>query len=301
MEYEYLNLWTKRMPIAKIIHYTFVILHYGDATVTMKAIDSIRALDRCGHKVSVIVVDNASPNETGELVKKQIESLPDFYYIHNEKNLGFARGNTVGFLFAKNELKADFIILMNNDAVIESSDFCEQVVMEYEKEKFAVLGPCIYTPAGVYQNPLRRALLKGLRLKMTIAYLWLDLLLTTIYVSPIAIKMLGRFLPKKKLASEPLDNVELHGSFLVFSPQYIEKFDGLDARTFMYCEEEFLFARCQYNGLKVIYLPSIKVRHNESEYISESALKMRRRRLFRIKNCLKSLRIYAQTNWDAST
>lgn len=300
MESEYLNLWTKCMPIAKVIHYAFVILHYGEAAVTLEAIESIRSLDRSGRKASVIVVDNASPNKTGELVKKQIEFLPDFYYIRNEENLGFARGNNVGFLFAKNELKADFIILMNNDAVIESSDFCKQVVMEYEKEKFAVLGPCIYTPAGVYQNPLRRALLKGLRLKMTIAYLWLDLLLTTIYVSPIAIKMLGRFFPKKKLAPEPLDNVELHGSFLVFSPRYIEKFDGLDGRTFMYCEEEFLFARCQYNELKVVYLPSIKVRHSESEHISESALKMRRRRLFRIKNCLKSLRIYAQTNWDVS-
>ena len=289
------------MPIAKMIHYAFVILHYGDATVTMEGIESIRSLDRDGHKVSVIVVDNASPNGTGELVKKQIEFLSDFYYIHNEENLGFARGNNVGFLFAKNELKTDFIILMNNDAVIESRDFYERVIGEYEKEKFAVLGPCIYTPAGAYQNPLRRALLKGLRLKLTIAYLWLDLLLTTIYVSSIAVKMLGRFLPKKKFVSEPLDDVELHGSFLVFSPRYIEKFDGLDGRTFMYCEEEFLFARCQYNGLKSIYSPSIKVRHNESEYISKSALEMRRRRLFRIKNCLKSLRIYAQTNWNAST
>ena len=117
------------MVIPKIIHYAFVVLHYGDATVTMEAIESIRSLDRDGRNVSVIVVDNASPNGTGEQVKKQIDFLPDFYYIHNEENLGFARGNNVGFKYAKNELKADFIILMNNDAVIESGDFFALVVV----------------------------------------------------------------------------------------------------------------------------------------------------------------------------
>ena len=107
------------MSIPKIIHYAFVVLHYGDAAVTMEAIESIRSLERGEHKVSVIVVDNASPNGTGEQVKKQIESLPDFYYIHNEENLGFARGNNVGFKYAKNELKADFIVLMNKKYLIQ--------------------------------------------------------------------------------------------------------------------------------------------------------------------------------------
>ena len=123
------------MAIPKIIHYTFVILHYGDAAVTMEAIASMRSLERGERKVSVIVVDNASPNGTGEQVKKQMESLPDFYYIHNEENLGFARGNNVGFKYAKNELKADFIVLMNNDAVIESADFFALVEQDYSSEK----------------------------------------------------------------------------------------------------------------------------------------------------------------------
>jgi Glycosyl transferase family 2. len=63
----------------------------------MEAIESIRSLERGGHKVSVIVVDNASPNGTGEQVKKQIESLPDFYYIHNEK-ISDSQGATMSAL-----------------------------------------------------------------------------------------------------------------------------------------------------------------------------------------------------------
>ena len=178
------KLYFYNMPIPKIVHYAFVILHYGDAAVTMEAIASMRSLERGGRKVSVIVVDNASPNGTGEQVKKQIESLPDFYYIHNEENLGFARGNNVGFKYAKNELKADFIVLMNNDAVIESAEFFALVEQDYSSEKFAVLGPSIRTPVGKEQNPLRLKMLRGFRLKLTVAYLWVDLLASFLFISP---------------------------------------------------------------------------------------------------------------------
>lgn len=283
------------MSIPKIVHYAFVILHYGDAAVTMEAIASMRSLERGERKVSVIVVDNASPNGTGEQVKKQIESLPDFYYIHNEENLGFARGNNVGFKYAKNELKADFIILMNNDAVVESADFFALVEQDYSSEKFAVLGPSIRTPVGREQNPLRLKMLRGFRLKLTVAYLWIDLLASILFISPVFSSLLKK-VPKRKMKQEcfAVNNVEVHGSFLVFSPEYIEKFDGLDDRTFMYCEEEFLFARCVFNNLKMRFSPAIRILHNEVENCKTSILVLRKKRLFRIKNCLKSLKIYSR-------
>lgn len=281
------------MPIPKIVHYAFVILHYGDATVTMEAIESIRSLDRGGRKVSVIVVDNASPNGTGEQVKKQIDSLPDFYYIHNEENLGFARGNNVGFKYAKNELKADFIVLMNNDAVIESADFFALVEQDNSSEKFAVLGPSIRTPVGKEQNPLRLKMLRGLRLKLTVAYLWTDLLASFLFISPTFSSLLKK-IPRRivKQVRSAMNNVELHGSFLIFSPEYIEKFDGLDDRTFMYCEEEFLFARCMFNNLKMRFNPAICILHNEVENQKASILQQRKKRLFRIRNCINSLGVY---------
>ena len=283
------------MPAGCSFQYAFVILHYGDTNVTMKAVESIRSLDRGERKVSVIVVDNASPNGTGGLVKKQIESLTDFYYIHNEENLGFAKGNNVGFKYAKNGLKADFIILMNNDAVIESADFFALVEQDYSNEKFAVLGPSIRTPVGKEQNPLRLKMLRGLRLKLTVAYLWTDLLASFLFISPIFSSLLKK-IPCRILEQvrSAMNNVELHGSFLIFSPEYVGKFDGLDDQTFMYCEEEFLFARCVFNDLKTRFNPAIQVLHNEVENRKASFLQQRKKRLFRVKNCLKSLKIYSR-------
>ena len=275
-------------------HYCFVILHYGDASVAMAAINSIQALNSSQAKVSVVVVDNASPNGTGLQVKKQIEDLQNFYFIQNKENLGFARGNNVGFRFAKYELHADFIVLMNNDAVIESRNFIELVSRDYEEEGFAVLGSCIRAPNGKQQNPLRKKLLKGFRLNLTIAYLYLDLLLTGLFVSPVISRFVSKFISKIEKSSEPLpmNDVELHGSFLVFSPIYIERFDGLDESTFLYCEEEFLFARCHFNKLKTRFNPQIQIIHNEMENGNSSILKIRKKRLFRVRNCLKSLFAY---------
>ena len=289
------------MSIPKIIHYAFVILHYGDAAISMEAVESIRSLDRGGRKVSVIVVDNASPNGSGEQVKKQIVSLPDFYYIHNEENLGFAKGNNVGFKYAKNELKADFIILMNNDAVIESVNFYALVEQDYSNEKFAVLGPGIRTPVGKEQNPLRLKMLRGFRLKLSVAYLWLDLFASFLFISPMISSLLKKF-PRKQVKRDfsAMNNVELHGSFLICSPEYVGKFDGLDDRTFMYCEEEFLFARCHFNKLKTRFNPQIQIIHNEMENNNSSILKMRKKRLFRMRNCLKSLKIYSKMLKDGA-
>jgi len=277
-------------------HFAFVILHYGSTDVTMSAIHSVIRLKKSGLSISIVIIDNASPGETGAEIRKQVENLSNVYFLASDENVGFARGNNIGFAFAKNELKADFIILMNNDALIESVDFCELVLNDYQFEKFAVLGPYIHTPNGKSQNPLRKKMLKGFRLKLTQVYLWLDLLLTWMFVAPLVSKSLSR---KRSADAEsltkgsPMNDVELHGSFLIFSPLYIEKFDGLDDRTFMYCEEEFLFARCVKNGLKSRYNPVISVFHNEIGCSNAGVCELRKKSLFRIRNCMKSLKIYS--------
>lgn len=278
------------------LKFAFVILHYGSADVTMSAVHSVMSLERADNEVSIVVVDNASPGETGNTVCDQLKSLRRCYFLSSKENLGFARGNNLGFAFAKNDLKADFIILMNNDAVVESPNFCELVAEDFAKEHFAVLGPYIHTPNGKCQNPLRKKLLKGVRLKLTQVYLWLDLVLTWLCIAPaLSMFFACRLSAKTERNLIAMNDVELHGSFLIFSPLYTQKFDGLDDRTFMYCEEEFLFARCVANGLKSRYNPAISVFHNEIGNSSVGVGQLRRKSLFRIKNCLKSLRIYEKS------
>ena len=71
--------------------------------------------------------------------------------IKNEKNYGFAEGNNIGIRFALKNLNSDYILLLNNDTVVDK-DFLNYMVETGEKdEKIGILGPKIY----YYNDPQR--------------------------------------------------------------------------------------------------------------------------------------------------
>ena len=135
----------------------FVILHYNALEDTIKCVESIQSLvETSEHNVSIIIVDNCSPNGTGARIKKRYENVTNVDVLLLEKNIGFARGNNAGLQFANQKYAPDFIILSNNDIVIEQKDFIPQILELHHEYHFAVLGPKIFAPyKGVYQNPLR--------------------------------------------------------------------------------------------------------------------------------------------------
>ena len=47
--------------------------------------------------------------------------------IKNEKNYGFAEGNNIGIRFALKNLNPDYILLLNNDTVVDK-DFLNEMV-----------------------------------------------------------------------------------------------------------------------------------------------------------------------------
>ena len=47
-----------------------------------------------------------------------------------------ALGYNVGVKYAKNQLKSDWVIILNTDVVIRQKDFCEKLVEVYNKEHY---------------------------------------------------------------------------------------------------------------------------------------------------------------------
>ena len=57
---------------------------------------------------------------------------------------------------------------------------------------------------------------------------------------------------------------KLHGSCLIFTPVFVQRFDEpFDPGTFLYLEEDILYMRCKRAGLAMRYDPQIVVRHAE--------------------------------------
>ena len=126
---------------------TFLILHYCSINDTIECIKSIQNL-KTKHNIELVVVDNGSYNNTGQQLEKMFSDNKNIHIILSEKNLGFARGNNLGFVYAKNNMKSDFIVMINNDVIIDDENFCEKIVDLYNKENFQT-GYLFINPDGM--------------------------------------------------------------------------------------------------------------------------------------------------------
>lgn len=253
--------------------FVFVILHYCAVETTMQSVDAVLTCIRYAD-YEIVIVDNASPDKSGERLKEKYRNEEKIHIIENQSNKGFARGNNEGLQFAKAKLGADFIICMNNDVTMLQEDFLQRVLKLYGTRKFFVLGPDIVTHRGEHQNPHR---LKTFDLRDV------DRIIRnrTIIIWYLRTKRFLRLEDKiqilekwdeKRGAGEKKNirtdveqqNVVLHGSCLIFSPDYIENEDeAFYPETFMWMEEEILTFLCQKKQYKTVYSPQIKVLHHE--------------------------------------
>lgn len=244
----------------------YVILHYLAGTDTQECARSIleATKDSC-HSTHVVIVDNGSPNESYSQLVRTFEADPRVTLLQSKENLGFARGNNLGFAYAKDQLYADFIVMLNNDTILSQKDFNEILVTKYEQTGYGVLGPDIVTADGLHQNPGNKqswslAELRSMRLKKRIRNL-----LTYVNLDGFVSSIIER--SKEIYRKQPLEkdvpNTILHGACWIFSPCYIEKFDGICPDTFLYMEEDILKLYADHYGFLMLYTYELKLFHKE--------------------------------------
>lgn len=271
---------------------SFVILHYLTEQDTIACIESI--LNNVDYQnYSILVVDNGSPNNSGESLMLRYQHNSKVDIILTDNNLGFAKGNNVGFFKAKYEYHADFVILMNNDTIIEQKDFLDKVVSKYNSKKYAVMGPNIISTVDNYhQNPQPFRILTKKDAWYQLTRHSALLLLNYLKLEPLIKKILKKIKQEKEFITrhkKELTDVQLHGSCLIFSPIYIQKFNGLYEKTFMYFEEDILFYLCKKNNLKTFYAPDLVIYHKEDSATNEYLKNNLQKNRFIYKHSLKSI------------
>ncbi|MFT0650354.1 glycosyltransferase family 2 protein [Lactiplantibacillus plantarum] len=241
---------------------SFVILNYMAVKRTMKTVDEILQLD--GPK-NVVIVDNASPNGSFKLLKARYRSNPSVTLIYNKHNLGFAKGNNIGYLVAKKS-NPDFIVVMNSDMDIIQNNLIERIYKSYATHRFHIMGPdIIKKESGEHQNPQKdkfnlqslEKLQKKLVLKNRLKFLFW-----------IRWHLFPNLHKEKRISKDrvtkTVTNCVLHGSFYVFSQDFIKDnstcfFD----KTFMYMESYILYHVATKKKYVLIYDPSIEVLHDD--------------------------------------
>lgn len=273
----------------------FVILHYNSIDSTKECIESIIKL-QAKEKVGVVIVDNASPNGTGMQLEKIYRDYSNIKVILCTENVGFAKGNNIGYLYAKKELQADCIICANNDVYFTQRDFLEQLQPYLQESKADLLGPDIRSYHDSHQNPLRIQRLSWLSYykKHIIKKIWL------VYwnIKRIFPRLKIGELVRQKADSHNIHNrkyqnyredVVLQGACIIFLKSFIEREDdAFVPDTFMYMEEDILSYKCAIREYNAVYDPTIYVFHAESLSTSQSFRKKIDKELFYYRECLNS-------------
>lgn len=273
----------------------FVILHYLTIGDTLECVESIKKNINYNN-YEIIIVDNASTNGTGEILRKKFKDEDTIHILDNKENLGFAKGNNIGYVYAKNELNADFIILINNDTYILDNNFIKNIVSYYNENKFHLMGPKIISVKDKNnQNPLdsviteKREIVKHI-VKYSILYT-LNLTQVERIIKCIkSIKKLPKDMPKNRDKKESiLVNVPLHGSCLICSPLFIDNMKyAFYPNTFLFVEEDILYNICMKKHFTTIYYPNITIFHKEDSSTDFLMQNNEKKRRFIYKNIIKS-------------
>lgn len=162
-------------------------------------------------------------------------------FIQTGSNLGFAGGNNVGIKYAI-RCNADYILLLNNDTVVEPSFLSELVYTGKQVDEIAVLGSIIadyHTGLTVFTNS---KIDRKLKAEIRLDYLNSD--------------------------KQWWETERVSGASMMIKADYLVKHSlFLDESLFLYCEEIDLCMRAKRCGHKVAIVCNSKVYHKEGASI----------------------------------
>lgn len=267
----------------------FVVLHYCQVNVTL---DCIKSLSELKGDKEIVVVDNASPDGSGVELENKFINNDIVHVILNDSNLGFASANNIGYTYAKKELKADVIVALNNDTVIEDSDFIEKLVTSNLLNKYHIIAPDIINKIGEHQNPFALRPLNYIECLQSYRKLKL---LKIIYSIPILGDIKAKYRitpPKEKPKHFPFEMIVPYGAAIIYTPMWIDNEDiAFFPGTFLYLEEELLFYYAKKHHYLISYSPILKIHHLEDVSTNSCFKDRRKKALFVVKNNLKSYKV----------
>jgi GT2 family glycosyltransferase len=230
---------------------TIIILNYNTADWVSRCLESIQKYHQyedSSIRTEVVVVDNASQDNSVEVIKKK---FPGVKVIVSEKNLGFAAGNNL----ALHQAKTAYVMLLNSD-----TEFVEQTQLESiiwymdEHPEVAVTTPKLELSTGGLDLAAHRGE-------------------PTPWASFTYFSGVGKVLKKSPLFAQYHQTYKnfnaVHeidacsGAAMIVRTSAMEKVGYLDEQFFMYAEDLDWCKRFREAGYKIIYFPISKIIHHK--------------------------------------
>ncbi len=126
---------------------SIIILNFNGSKDTLECLKSVEKLVINNYKLQVVVVDNGSTDGNIDAIRNFQFSIFNFQFIKNKENLGFSGGNNVGIRYARDK-NADYILLLNNDTIIDKHIVSELLKVAESNEEIGIVAPKIYFAKG---------------------------------------------------------------------------------------------------------------------------------------------------------
>lgn len=207
-----------------------IIITYNGTHWIEKCLTSLRESTQPVH---TIVIDNASADDTVKIIR---EKFPEVQLIVLEKNLGFGQANNIGLKKAL-AAKADYVLLLNQDAWIESSAIEKLITVSQQNPEYGILSPYHYDYTGADTERYFKE--------------W----------------VLKHYTPGLKEDIEKNDLKSIYPSEFVHAACWlmplrtIERVGGFDPLFFHYDEDVDFVNRCRNKKLKIGICPLSKIYH----------------------------------------
>ena len=191
-----------------------------------------------------IQIKEYSKEESESKTNKKDLTSNQLVLITNDRNYGFAEGNNIGIRYSLQTLNADYVLLLNNDTIVDKNFLGEMVDLGVTDENIGIIGPKIY----YYDDPdtiwciggkIDWKLARGLH----------------VGTNEVDIDQYNK--------TEEFDYVS--GSAFLIKQEVLDKVGLMDNKFFLYFEESDLALRASKKGYKSVYAPEAKIWHKVSK------------------------------------
>ena len=269
------------MSTPPLIEISVVIVTYNSREVAAAAIDSILAHTR-GVSYEIIVVDNASPDDTGAFVSQRYRqtAIADgtLRVLHLPRNVGLSAALNHGVVASSGR----YIMQLNPDCRFDSDTAADPehdplsllAAFLRQHEDVGVAAPQLLNDDGSLQLSCRA--FPGYSTALFSRYS----LLTKLWPNnPIS----RRYLMTGFDHTEQHDVDWVSGAAMMFPRAVFDQLDGWDANFFLFSEDVDFCKRAHNANLRVVYLPEARVHHTIgiSKHPSRRAIIERHKSMYR--------------------
>lgn len=225
-----------------------IIVNYNSGRYLQDCISSLHA---SSENIEIIVVDNASTDQSLMLVEENSAEIPNLQIIRNSRNLGFAAANNKAIARAAGL----YLLLLNPDCMVNGEALLRMQKIMASHPEAGMAGGLVRNEDGSVQSSCIRKIPNPWQAMVRVLHL------DKVFSKHRHFQNYN--LANKQLPSKPTAVEGISGAFMFVRREALDDVGLLDENYFLYCEDDDWFVRFHEKGWKILFVPDVEIMHHK--------------------------------------